>query len=122
MSSLIPPGGGTAGSVQEIIALRRQLIEQSEALKGLQPPVGTAAKSAGGAAGNFADTLSQALSSVNDVQNRSRDIGEAYQRGEVADVAQVMLAREEAGIAFEATLQVRNKLLSAYQEVMRMGI
>ena len=33
-----------------------------------------------------------------------------------------MLAREEAGIAFEATLQVRNKLLTAYQDVMRMGI
>lgn len=122
MSSLIPPGGGAAGSVQEIIALRRQLIEQSEALKGLQPPAGGAGKVEGGAAGNFADTLSQALSSVNDVQNRSREIGEAYQRGEVADVAQVMLAREEAGIAFEATLQVRNKLLTAYQEVMRMGI
>lgn len=122
MSSLIPPGGGTAGSVQEIIALRRQLIEHSEALKGLQPPTGGAAKADGGAAGSFSDTLSQALSSVNDVQARSRDIGEAYQRGEVADVAQVMLAREEAGIAFEATLQVRNKLLTAYQEVMRMGI
>jgi flagellar hook-basal body complex protein FliE len=32
-----------------------------------------------------------------------------------------MLARQEAAIAFEATLQVRNKLLSAYQEIMRMG-
>ncbi len=126
MSTAIPPGGGSAGSVQEIIALRRQLIDQSEALKGLQPPTGGAAKPAidpaGGAAGSFADTLSQALSSVNDAQSRSSQIGEAYQRGEVADVAQVMLAREEAGIAFEATLQVRNKLLTAYQDVMRMGI
>lgn len=122
MSTAIPPGGGSAGSVQEIIALRRQLIDQSEALKGLQPPVGGTSKSDNGAAGSFADTLSEALSSVNDAQSRSREIGEAYQRGEVADVAQVMLAREEAGIAFEATLQVRNKLLTAYQEVMRMGI
>ena len=45
----------------------------------------------------------------------------AYERGEVTDVAQVMLARQEAGVAFEATLQVRNKLLTAYQEIMRMG-
>ena len=36
--------------------------------------------------------------------------------------AQVMLARQESGIAFEATLQVRNRLLSAYQDIMRMGV
>ena len=42
--------------------------------------------------------------------------------GETTDIAKVMLARQEAGVAFEATLQVRNKLLSAYQETMRMGI
>ena len=40
----------------------------------------------------------------------------------VAEVAKVMLARQEAGIAFEATLQVRNRLLSAYQDIMRMGV
>ena len=36
--------------------------------------------------------------------------------------AKVMLVRQEAGIAFEATLQVRNRLLSAYQDIMRMGV
>lgn len=128
MSTILPAGGGNAGSVQEIIALRKQLIERSEALKGLRPPVpgadalqGTSATQ-GGAGSSFANTLTQALSSVNETQARSKEVGEAYQRGEVADVAQVMLAREEAGIAFEATLQVRNKLLTAYQDVMRMGL
>ncbi|WP_420493552.1 flagellar hook-basal body complex protein FliE [Qipengyuania profunda] len=46
----------------------------------------------------------------------------AYERGEETDIAKVMLARQEAGVAFEATLQVRNKLLAAYQETMRMGV
>jgi flagellar hook-basal body complex protein FliE len=45
----------------------------------------------------------------------------AYERGQVTDIAQVMLARQEAGVAVEATLQVRNKLLNAYQDIMRMG-
>ena len=45
-----------------------------------------------------------------------------HPRGLLTDVAQVMLARQEAGVAFEATLQVRNKLLSAYQDIMRMGV
>ena len=63
-----------------------------------------------------------ALDGVNAAQQRSGDITAAYERGEVTDIAKVMLARQEAGVAFEATLQVRNKLLSAYQEIMRMGV
>jgi Flagellar hook-basal body protein len=55
------------------------------------------------------------------VQQRSSDMQVAYERGAVTDIAEVMLARQEAGVAFEATLQVRNKLLTAYQDIMRMG-
>ena len=53
---------------------------------------------------------------------RAASLSEGYERGEVTDIAKVMLARQEAGVAFEATLQVRNKLISAYQETMRMWI
>ena len=59
---------------------------------------------------------------VNAAQTRSGEITAAYERGEETDIAKVMLARQESGVAFEATLQVRNKLLSAYQEIMRMGV
>ena len=62
------------------------------------------------------------MGSVNAAQTKADTVSAAYQRGEVTDVAQVMLARQEAGVAFEATLQVRNKLLSAYQDIMRMGV
>jgi flagellar hook-basal body complex protein FliE len=55
-------------------------------------------------------------------QRTAEALTAAYQRGEVTDVAKVMLARQEAGVAFEATLQVRNRLLSAYQDIMRMGV
>ena len=68
------------------------------------------------------DAETGALDSVNATQQKSTAISEAYEKGEVVDVAKVMLARQEAGIAFEATLQVRNKLLSAYQDIMRMGV
>ena len=66
--------------------------------------------------------LKSALDGVNDTQNKAEALTDAYQRGEVTDVAKVMLARQEAGVAFEATLQVRNRLLSAYQDIMRMGV
>ena len=111
--------GGTAG-IRDILALRQQIVDRSQLLQQVrQPAQGTgAAEQTGG----FADSLKSALDSVNATQTKSEGLSEAYQRGEVTDVAKVMLARQEAGIAFEATLQVRNRLLSAYQDIMRMGV
>ena len=77
---------------------------------------------AGGPANNFADALKTALDGVSDTQKNAENLSSAYERGEVTDIAKVMLARQEAGVAFEATLQVRNRLLSAYQDIMRMGV
>lgn len=130
MSGISGIGGG-AGGIQQIMAMRQQIIQRNELLQQLHQSQG--AEQAGGVGGaapaevqapaqGFADTLKSALDSVNAVQTKSEGISEAYQRGEVTDVAKVMLARQEAGVAFEATLQVRNKLLSAYQDIMRMGV
>ncbi len=122
-------GIGNAGSIQQIIALRQQIVDRSGLLQELHQARESGAASASGAAApveapgaGFAATLQNALSGVNEAQSRSSALTEGYERGEVTDIAQVMLARQEAGIAFEATLQVRNKLLSAYQDIMRMGI
>lgn len=115
----------TGAGVQQIIDMRQQIIERSQLLQQLHAPQpGSPAIPAGGeAAGNaFADTLKSALDGVSATQSNAEQMSAAYQRGEETDVAKVMLARQEAGIAFEATLQVRNKLLSAYQDIMRMGV
>ncbi|MDJ0979142.1 MAG: flagellar hook-basal body complex protein FliE [Erythrobacter sp.] len=113
----------------EVLALRQDLLARSEALRAVRAASETSSASGGAIAAavpgtpsvDFAQTLQGALKEVSAVQKRSADMQAGYERGEVTDIAQVMLAREEAGIAFEATLQVRNKLLSAYQEIMRMG-
>jgi flagellar hook-basal body complex protein FliE len=134
MSSVSGIGGG-AGGIQQIMAMRQQIIQRNELLQQLHSSQG--APQAGGVGGiggaatppdvqgpaqGFADTLKSALDGVNATQAKSEAITDAYQRGEVTDVAKVMLARQEAGVAFEATMQVRNKLLSAYQDIMRMGV
>ena len=116
--------GGGAG-VQQIIALRQQIIDRSQLLQQLHAPQETASRQQrcrqrSGASG-FADAL-KARSTGSAPPGQGRGAHRAYQRGEVTDVAKVMLARQEAGVAFEATLQVRNKLLSAYQDIMRMGV
>ncbi len=119
-------GIGGAGSVQQIMALRQQILERSSVLQELQQAKGAADTGAAApsepAGGGFADTLRTALDGVNAAQSKSSELAAGYERGEVTDIAKVMLARQEAGIAFEATLQVRNKLLSAYQDIMRMGV
>ncbi|KQM14823.1 flagellar hook-basal body complex protein FliE [Novosphingobium sp. Leaf2] len=120
------PGLGSGGGIQQILQLRQQIISRNDLLRELHTAPGTdAANPVGGAqqpAGGFASSLQNALNGVSAVQQKSEDLSVAYEKGEVTDVAKVMLARQEAGVAFEATLQVRNKLLSAYQDIMRMGV
>ncbi|WP_120077714.1 flagellar hook-basal body complex protein FliE [Aurantiacibacter odishensis] len=128
MSTIGPAGG--AGALHQVMQIRQQVMQQSDALRTLREagaaggPDAAAAPTRTGEAqgGGFADTLKSTLDAVNEAQARSGAITEAYERGEVTDVAQVMMARQESSVAFEATLQVRNKLLSAYQEIMRMGV
>ena len=115
---------GGAGSVDQIIQMRQQLIERSRVLQEIHQAqeANSAQQVQPAASGGFADTLRTALDQVNEAQATSGQMTEAYERGETTDIAKVMLARQEAGVAFEATLQVRNKLLSAYQDIMRMGL
>jgi flagellar hook-basal body complex protein FliE len=122
MTSPVNFAGG-AGGIHQIMQMRQQLIDKSQVLQQLHAPQEVQAPAQGnGPAGGFADALKSALDGVNSTQKNAENITSAYERGEVTDVAKVMLARQEAGVAFEATLQVRNRLLSAYQDIMRMGV
>ena len=120
MSGLDKIGGGGAMSVDRVMALRAQILERNAALSraaATGPAAPAAAKPA-----SFADTLSDALKSVNDGQNEAAKLSESYERGETVDIAKVMLARQQASIGFEATLQVRNKILAAYKDIMSMPV
>lgn len=112
-------GAAGATGVHQIIALRQQIIERSQLLQQVRTPQ---PEVPAGAPSIFADALKSALDGVSETQAKAERLTDGYQRGEVTDIARVMLARQEAGVAFEATLQVRNRLLSAYQEIMRMGV
>jgi flagellar hook-basal body complex protein FliE len=72
--------------------------------------------------GGFTATLQEQLQKINAINARAGKLTVAYERGEETDIAKVMLARQESGIAFEATLQVRNKVLSAYKDIMSMPV
>jgi len=126
-------GGFSGGGLKDIMALRQQIISQSQLLQQVHinqaagsgaatgTPAPTGASGASGA-GGFTSALGSALQSVNASQNQAEALSTAYEQGTVTDVAKVMLARQEASVGFEATLQVRNKLLSAYQDIMKLGV
>lgn len=73
-------------------------------------------------ASGFAAQLTDAIQDVNKLQQTAKEATAAYQMGETNDVAAVMLAKHKASLGFESTLQVRNKLLSAYKDIMNMSV
>lgn len=112
-------------SPDRIMAMRAQIVERNAALSRASEvnTIGTAAAAAPSTtAGGFGATLENALKAVNASQNEASSASAAYERGDTVDVAQVMLSRQKASIGFEATLQVRNKLLSAYKDIMSMPV
>ncbi len=117
--------GGAMG-IDRVMQLRAQILERNEALQratsnAAAPAAGTTTTTAAKPA-SFADTLGDALKSVNEGQEQASKLSESYERGETVDIAKVMLARQQAQVGFEATLQVRNKLLSAYKDIMSMPV
>lgn len=72
---------------------------------------------------SFGDLMTQAINKVNDVQKTSSQMAEAYERGVAGvDITDVMIASQKASVAFQATVQVRNKLIDTYRDVMNMPI
>jgi flagellar hook-basal body complex protein FliE len=113
--------GGGAMSVDRVMALRSQILERNQALSRAGAS-GAVALTETVKPTSFADTMETALKSVNDGQTQAAKLSESYERGETVDIAKVMLARQQASVGFEATLQVRNKLLSAYKDIMSMPV
>ncbi|WP_375393539.1 flagellar hook-basal body complex protein FliE [uncultured Sphingomonas sp.] len=120
-------GGGASMGIDRIMQLRQQILDKNDALSRANAGAGAATGFAAPATSattpaSFAATMDRALKSVNDGQNQASQLSDSYERGDTVDIAKVMLARQQASVGFEATLQVRNKLLSAYKDIMSMPV
>lgn len=70
---------------------------------------------------DFAALLKQSIASVNENQQQSTKMTEAFEVGDTnVSLAEVMVASQKATVSFQAMLQVRNKLVEAYKDVMNM--
>lgn len=70
----------------------------------------------------FGEFLSDALNTTNTLQQDSARMNAALAAGKLDDISQAVVAAEKADIALQLTLQVRNRAVEAYQELMRMQV
>ena len=103
--------------ISRVLANMRALAAQAEGLK----PADIAPTEAGRP--DFAAMLQRSLESVSEVQKQAGDLQTAFTAGD-SDVSltQVMVAMQKASVSFEAMTQVRNKLVRAYEDIMKMPI
>lgn len=103
--------------ISQILAQMRAVSVQAQASPRLSDgPPATGATT-------FSDVLKNSLGAVSDTQARAGELSEKFQAGDSSvDLAQLMVATEKASVSFEAMTQVRNKLVEAYQEIMRMQV
>ncbi|KQY52708.1 flagellar hook-basal body complex protein FliE [Lysobacter sp. Root494] len=77
----------------------------------------------GATAPGFQQTLANAVEQVNQTQANASSLQQAFEMGDPrADLARVMVAMQQSQVAFRATVEVRNRLVQAYQDVMNMPI
>ena len=97
---------------------RNDLVKND--LSSALPSAGTVNKA--NAVDQFGSLLGGALDSVKEAQNTSKALKESYERGEDIPLTSVVLATQKASLGFEATLQIRYKLLKAYDDIMNMPV
>lgn len=98
--------------------LLTQMRAMAAAAQGQAPAVQNTPDNSG-----FGELLAKSINSVNELQKESGRLGDAFLSGDSGvSLAQVMIAKQKSSVAFEATVQMRNKLLSAYKEIMSMQV
>ena len=70
----------------------------------------------------FGDLIRQTVAKVNTNQMEASKIAASYERGEGVPLTDVVLSMQKSSLSFEATLQVRNKVLKAYEDILNMPV
>ncbi|KQM97762.1 MULTISPECIES: flagellar hook-basal body complex protein FliE [unclassified Sphingomonas] len=113
-------------TVSGVLAVRAQILARSQTLNRLASPAAAPGAATAvprtEAPATFGDTLKNIVGKVNEAQEAEDVATERYDRGETTDIVTVALMQNRASVSFEATLQVRNKLLSAYRDIMSIPL
>ncbi len=71
---------------------------------------------------SFSERMGGAVREVAEAQNTSAALTRAYEMGEVQDLSKVMVSQQISSLGFQMVLNVRNKMLSAYKDIMNMPV
>jgi len=71
---------------------------------------------------SFGEVLKNSISTVNQLQQNANQAIEDLTTGRETDIHRTMIEMEKASVSFELVMQVRNKLISTYEEIMRMQV
>ncbi len=103
-------------SVESLDALLSQLRSLADQAQGLKVPAASSTDPTG-----FAETLKGMVENVNHEQAQADRLQNSFASGDPAvSLSQVMVASQKADLSFQTMLQVRNKLVSAYQDIMNI--
>lgn len=131
MVRMLQAGGGASGGLSSLDQVGRAapMISDKDLaqLKSIAPPTEAQTVSPAFAPGqtgasSFADTFGTLVREVNEKQLVSREAVNGLMSGENIPLHQAMIAMEEASVSFQLMVEVRNKLLDSYQELMRMQV
>ena len=113
--------------IDAVLSQIRSMQSQVRSVSGQPAEMAQAAGIGGGVkapgASPFANVLKQGLDQVSATQAKAENLASQFERGvEGVELPQVMLEMQKASVSFRAVTEVRNKLVSAYQEIMSMPI
>ena len=121
-------GGIDASRIESMLAQLKAAAQrpQADAASGLASAAGLASTQGVNQSTskvNFSDALKASLNQVNKVQVEAEQLGKSFAMGDDSvSLSDVMIAGQKANISFQATVQVRNKLVSAYHDIMNMQV
>lgn len=72
--------------------------------------------------GNFASILKEAIDKVNKLQKRAEQLSNDFAEGKISNIHEVIIEAEKASLALRLTVEVRNRIVEAYRDIMRMQI
>ena len=102
---------------------QNNLISQMQALESLASGQSIRPESKVDDSKNFGEMMQQAVDGVNQTQMQAVNISKAFEMGDSqVDLSEVMIAIQKSRVSFQALTEVRNKLLTAYQDVMNMPV
>lgn len=103
--------------INQVLSQMKAMASEASQNANLEQGVDAAAKV------DFGSLMRDTLSDVNESQLKAKELASAFESGDSSmELPEVMVALQKASVSFQAVTQVRNKLLSAYQEVMNMQV